>query len=51
MKMILQRKDQTSIYCPPVRQAHTIFRGNTRYTQFTIASTLIIIGLFLIILF
>ncbi|MBE3121120.1 MAG: hypothetical protein IMZ53_01670 [Thermoplasmata archaeon] len=47
MKTILRRKDDTSIFCPPVRQRHATFTVKTKVIELTVACTLLVVGLFI----
>jgi hypothetical protein len=49
MKTILRRKDNTSIFCPTVYKQPTYFVGKTRVIKTTIAFTLIVAGLCIMI--
>jgi len=50
MITILQRKDNTSICCPSINQSHKTFTQKTKIIGFTVACTLIVIGLFIMII-
>jgi len=50
MKTILRRKDNTSIFCPSVRQRHATFTVKTKVIELTVACTLLVVGIFIIII-
>jgi hypothetical protein len=49
MKTILRRKDNTSICCLSINQRHTVFTVKTKVIGLTVACSLLVIGLFIII--
>jgi hypothetical protein len=50
MKTILRRKDDTSICCPSINQRHTTFTVKTKVIGLTVACSLLVVGLFIMIM-
>jgi cell division protein FtsL len=49
MKTILRRKDKTSIFCPSINKRHSTFTVKTKVIEFTIACTILVVGIFIMI--
>jgi hypothetical protein len=50
MKTILRRKDNTSIFCPPIRKQNGIFMDKTKIIELTIECSLLVVGLLIMII-
>ncbi|MCX6664097.1 MAG: hypothetical protein NTZ75_07605 [Euryarchaeota archaeon] len=50
MKTILRRKDNTSICCPSINQRYVKFTVKTKVIKLTVVCTLLVVGLFIMII-